>query len=657
MLRGAGRALAVAIALAAAVFWFGLGMHRGLLLSEDIKSRCWPWAPYAARPQTAAPALSDPVWQFVPWLELARREIRDGRLPLWNPYQDGGVPLLGNAQSALGSPLVWPVLAAGAGVGWNVSLLLRLIVAFAGAWLWLRDLGRSPVACALGAVAFSASGPFVAWLEHPQTLTAAAAPFLLLCTRRAALQPTRGNVLGLALSAYVVMAGGHPETQLMIALLAVAVAVRTARGAAALAWPVAGALLGAGLAAPLTFPFVEYFLLSEARFGVDRQPFVLPVSDLLRFVGRGAAGSNVIEAAATVSVTVLLLAIAGVLGWRRDRDTVFWGAIAAGILLVTYDNPCSRFLAVHTPIHWSRALLLLPLSLAFLASRAVDEAAARFRSARWRRMALAIGPAALVVAACELLAAAQGVHGSTPPSELARSTPLLDALVADRGVFRVLPLHTFLPPNAATDYGLEDLRGYDALTPRGWRSQWSAIGRSINVPTQSGVLEPWDLAAGGAALDFWNVKYLLLHPQFEFGADEFNAKKGLDLEEVYSGPDGRLLRNRRVQDRARLSGAGRVKIETSSPLRWQIHVEAAEQSVLTVANPMFPGWRAKLDGHPVELAMPPGDPIRLRVAPGRHEVELQYGPWSFRAGCLVALSAALALVVVARHLPDVAGSQ
>lgn len=652
MLRGAGRALAVAIALAAAVFWFGLGMHRGLLLSEDIKSRCWPWAPHAAQPQTAAPALSDPVWQFVPWLELARREIRDGRLPLWNPYQDGGVPLLGNAQSALGSPLVWPVLAAGAGVGWNVSLLMRLLVAFAGAWLWLRDLGRSPVACALGAVAFSASGPFVAWLEHPQTLTAAAAPFLLLCTRRAALQPTRGNVLGLALAAYLVMAGGHPETQLMVALLAAAVAVRTARGAAALAWPVAGALMGAGLAAPLTFPFVEYFLLSEARFGVDRKPFVLPVSDLLRFVGRGAAGSNVIEAAATISVTVLLLAIAGASGWRRDRDTVFWGAIAAAILLVTYDNPVSRFLAAHTPIHWSRTLLLLALPLAFLASRAVDDAAERFRSARWPKMAFAIGPAALIVAACELLAAAQGVHGSTPPSELARSTPLLDALVADRGVFRVLPLHTFLPPNAATDYGLQDLRGYDALTPRGWRSQWTAIGRSTNVPTQSGVLEPWDLTAGGAALDFWNVKYLLLHPQFAFGAAELNAKKGLDLEEVHSGSDGRLLRNRRVQDRARLSGPGRVKIEAFSPLRWKIHVEAAERSILTIANPMFPGWRAKIDGHPVELATAPGNPIRLTVAPGRHEVELRYSPGSFRAGCLVALGAALAMVGVARRLPE-----
>ena len=140
--RRIGRAAGL-LAAAAAVFWFGLEMQRGALLSEDIKSRVWPWAPTFPAKEIVAPALSDPVWQFVPWLELARREIGAGRLPLWNPYQNGGAPLLGNSQSALGSPLVWPVLLLGVAGGWNLSLLLRLLVAFGGAFLWLRDLGQS----------------------------------------------------------------------------------------------------------------------------------------------------------------------------------------------------------------------------------------------------------------------------------------------------------------------------------------------------------------------------------------------------------------------------------------------------------------------------------------------------------------------------------
>ena len=55
ILRAAGLLVA-----AAAVFWFGLGMHRGVLLSEDIKSRIWPWAPAFPAKEIVAPALSGP---------------------------------------------------------------------------------------------------------------------------------------------------------------------------------------------------------------------------------------------------------------------------------------------------------------------------------------------------------------------------------------------------------------------------------------------------------------------------------------------------------------------------------------------------------------------------------------------------------------------
>ena len=40
--------------------------------------------------------LMDPVLQFQPWLEFNRAMIREGRLPLWNPYAGCGVPHLAN---------------------------------------------------------------------------------------------------------------------------------------------------------------------------------------------------------------------------------------------------------------------------------------------------------------------------------------------------------------------------------------------------------------------------------------------------------------------------------------------------------------------------------------------------------------------------------
>ncbi len=89
--RRAARAVSWAGAFLAAGLLAGLplGMHRGLLLSDGIRGHFWPWSPSAGRPSLtlSAGALSDPVWQFVPWIELARSELGAGRLPLWNPRQ------------------------------------------------------------------------------------------------------------------------------------------------------------------------------------------------------------------------------------------------------------------------------------------------------------------------------------------------------------------------------------------------------------------------------------------------------------------------------------------------------------------------------------------------------------------------------------------
>lgn len=649
-------AAAAALLLLAVLFWFGLGMHRGLLLSNDVRSMSWPWAPTYPAPRVAAPALSDPVWHFVPWLTFARSELAAGRLPLWNPHQDGGVPLLGNAQSGVGTPLVWPPLLLGVAAGWNLSLLLRLLLAFCGVFLWLRDAGRSASAAVLAGFAFALSGPFVAWLEHLISSTAAPVPLLLFFLRRLAVRPTVGAGAGLAAATYLVLAGGHPETQLMVALLAGAYLAFLRPGWRRTATAIGFASVGAALAAPLLLPFLEYYRVSEARLGIDREAFVLPIADLLRFVMPSREGSNVIEAAATVSVTALLLAAAGATHWR-EQETRYWLFVAGCLLLVTYENPVARLLSEKTPIYWTRALILLPLPAGYLAARGWDW----LRAALSRRAAPGIVRLACVAlplaVATELLTAARGVHGSTDPRDLGRTTPILERLKSDRDAFRILPLHTFLPPNTATEYGLDDVRGYDALAPRGWRIRREEIGHFVNVPTQRGVLEPWDIRAGGKGLDFWNVKYVLLHPQFAFGAKTINARKGLDLVEVYAGRDGKLLLNRRALARARLARPGRVAVLERAATRWILDVETPTENELVVANPLFPGWRAWVDGRPVELTAAPGDPVRLHVLAGRHRVALLYRPASFRLGILLAGFFLVAAPVFLLRLRSVARSK
>lgn len=652
--RAAGAAALLALAASAA---FALGMDRGVVLSGSIKTKVWPWAPFERPRPLEAQALSDPVWQFVPWLDFARREIAAGRLPLWNPHQDGGVPLLGNAISALGSPLVWPALLLGVAHGWNASLLLRLLVAAFSAWAWHRERGRSPAAAALGAVAFALSGPFIAWLEHPHTLALAPVPLLLLFIRRLATRPARRDLLGLAGATYLVLAGGHPETAAMAALLAAAYLAVVAPAARAATTPLFGALAGAGLAAPLLLPFTEYFFLSEAAQGIGRHASVLPVASVVRFLFPDAASFHPIETAASASLAVLLLGGAAFFlprGHRLARREAAFALLGVALCLaVAYDNPLARALAEATPVYWSRALLFAPLLLGALAADGLDVLLARAGAAGRLAAGRLVAACLVLAAAAELLLAARGVHGVTPRGDLARTTPLLERLRAEPGVFRVLPLHTFLPANAATALGLDDLRGYDALSPAGWRTRRAEIGSFENAPTVIDTLLPWRLAQGGNGLDFWNVRFLLLHPQFRFPVSEINGALGTELVETHSGPDGRILENRRVLPRVRLEGGrGEARIASRTPTRWRIEVDARAPSRLVVANPFFPGWRVRVDGSAVPLSIRPGDPIAFEVPAGRHAVELRYAPASFAFGLALAAASLAALLLGGRRFGE-----
>lgn len=631
------------VAVACVLVWHGLGMHRGLLLSADIKSRFWPWAPNMEHTQLQAPALSDPVWQFVPWLRFARRELAAGRVPLWNPHQDGGVPFLANPQTALTSPMTWPCLALGIEHGWNLSLLLRILIAGNGTFLLLHHRGRSPTAALLGGLVFALAAPFVAWLEHPHTMVVAWLPWLLLAIDRMLRRATAAAAAAVAGTTLLVLTGGFPPLQLKVALLAGSfLVVEGGLGRRSLR-VVGAALLGVCLAGPLLLSFLEYLRLSVAATGHLREGFTNTPSALARLVLPHASVGHPIEAAAFVSLTALVLCAAALPRMGRARELRFWAAVAVAVAAVAYANPFSRWLADHTLIHWTRALLLWPLAAAFWAAHGLDAVRGRLERTGRRRVALGVATVAVALVGGELLWAARGVHAVTDPDVAPRSTPLLDMLAADPGIFRVLPLHRFLPPESATAVGLDDVRGYDALAPREWRNRRATLGAFGVVPAVTDALEPWDLARGGRALDDWNVKYLLMAPHIGFDADVWSRTADLRLEEIYAGPDGRILRNLRVRPRVRLGGDGAVAVAERTPTRWRLRVTTTDATELVVADPWFPGWRLELDGERVPLDLHPGDMISARIPPGRHQVEVRYAPASLHIGLALA-AASLALL-------------
>lgn len=218
--------------------------------------------------------LIDPVLQFQPWLEFNRSELRQGRLPLWNPLAGCGAPHLANGQSAVFDPFHWiaylgPLPGSLAVVAWA-----RLLFAGLGMFLLARQWGLGAWGRWFCGLAFPLCGFLMVWLLFPVTAAAVWLPWVLLAVDRLLdrRSPRRVGWLGVAVGGMVL--GGHVQTAAHGFLAAASYALwrlvrernETRRSIAALA---AALSLGVGLAAVEILPLGVY--LARSPVWHDRQ--------------------------------------------------------------------------------------------------------------------------------------------------------------------------------------------------------------------------------------------------------------------------------------------------------------------------------------------------------------------------------------------------
>lgn len=109
--------------------------------------------------------ITDPVRQQYPWRWLAVSTEMIGQLPLWNPYNFAGTPLLANLQSAAFYPLNILLFIFPFWLGWSIMVFLQPILAGLFLFFYLRRMKVSVIASLLGGFIFSYCGFSIAWLE------------------------------------------------------------------------------------------------------------------------------------------------------------------------------------------------------------------------------------------------------------------------------------------------------------------------------------------------------------------------------------------------------------------------------------------------------------------------------------------------------------
>jgi hypothetical protein len=143
------------------------------------------WRSFNAPPGTIGLEFPfDLIFYYFPMLEQASERLRQGELPLWNPYQCCGVPFLATAQVAVFYPPTWLSLVMP--VTWAVKTLMfgQVLAAGGFAVLFFRSLGRGLFAATVGGMLFM-FGCILGQIYWPSEVsTLVWLPFLMWCGER-----------------------------------------------------------------------------------------------------------------------------------------------------------------------------------------------------------------------------------------------------------------------------------------------------------------------------------------------------------------------------------------------------------------------------------------------------------------------------------------
>ncbi len=476
---------------------------------------------HADRPDWRTYDLS-PVTTFYAEKALAARALKRGELPLWNPYNGLGFPLLADGQSQPAAPFFLPFLVWTTPWVYSFLLVLQLLFGGAGMSRLLARLGCGGWAQAVGAAAFAFNPYTFKYLAFSNVWAYVWFPWVFLAAERMASRKSRSGPFALAVA--LMGMSGHPEVAFMGAATAYAYyVVRSVhlegwRGPfrrASIAGPVLAFLLSAwwifpfigwtlhswsprlGGGVPITYawsaPFLQFSevlwlpaMLMLALAGIRRRAVALALlpalvwaaillfpgpSGLQSLFSLGFMSGRYARSLAWFGLTVLTAL--GLEEWREGRIG-YWTRRAGAVLWAAWSAGAVWFL-LHPPVPASPSEPIVPLGGPPVGAHVVVWVLALVALGLWLVPGDLLSRNRGLLTAC-FLACVVGGTLLTPPGKWAAWNASEPTLVPAVGSYRPaghlrewFPHHGLresLPPELSAAFGLRDVRYVSPLTPK-----------------------------------------------------------------------------------------------------------------------------------------------------------------------------------------------
>ncbi|MEA2488292.1 MAG: hypothetical protein QOH21_84 [Acidobacteriota bacterium] len=671
-------------------------------------------------------ALSDVYMQMIPWRKAVQWSLTHGEWPLWNPFTFSGDVLAASAQPAPYHPLTLLACLLPVAQSFTFTTAMTHLIAALGAFLLARELGCREGSAFVAAIGFTYATSLALFALWPLGASWAWLPWVLLGAHRASL-PLLTTAFTLLLlaghpeSVLHVVAIGAVSWLVLVRKRMPAVV-----GAGLLALGLAAIQLLPMLEAiPQTMEHAhrqETFAQLDvgvplrdvaARLATDAFPY-------LHLRNWNVAGLKLVPYdSAAVGSIVLALAIYA--AWRaRSRASAFFAALAVfGLLARAGWRPLAGALH-HLPLFDitlnERFSFAAAFALAILAALGVEELLRRqrdrgavvtlavvlaviaggnvwlLRSAIIEHVPLAWGhgtviaeivglalvtvliawrpklwvPALVSLLLVQRFVAEGGIVRTFPARAAYPPIPILQALRDVREPFRMTGHGNALIPGTSTMYGLEDVRGYQAMTFLRYRETYPLW--SIHQPVWYNRVD--DLTR--PFLSFLNVRYAITWDRDPPppGWIEVARQKGSILLEnrnvlarAFVPATVRLSAPNALEEMAHetdfgarawiesggqpadaANGPGRVLHIEEGPREYALDADMQAAGWIVTSIPAWKGWRAYIDGKRVETQIANHAFVSVHVEAGRHRVRLSYWPRGFVIGRGITAATLLALI-------------
>lgn len=288
----------------------------------------------------------DTIRQMYPWFTFARDQLLHGQIPLWNPYNFSGYPLMANLQSAVFFPgnlisVFLPPI-----TGWIAIVISSLTLFALFTFIFLRSLKLSFLASLFGAIAATNLGYIVVWQEQLVIIRATLFLPLILWSANKYLENKKKHLFWPPVLLALTIFAGHAQETIYVYIICFSYFIfRRISLKILVFWFVIPILLSA----VQLVPTLEIYLQSAREGEATRQlfaPYILLWRDLVKifapdFFGNIATnnywGRNYTDSQVYFGITTALFALMAFINLHKQNIIKFFGLLfVTGILFAEW---------------------------------------------------------------------------------------------------------------------------------------------------------------------------------------------------------------------------------------------------------------------------------------------------------------------------------